>query len=214
VDEKISYAQWGVDFFAEAISEARVVSAVNTIAGHHIDIGPVGVGPGGFAKMTARGTVEPATAELVPGDCVAFRALVPVDLTFEVDLRVEKERYEAQLLVPLTLTAVARTGLRIFIEAAPPEPHEVQVNLQAQGSRASLLQRVAGVEDELRRFVAEYVAGELERPEVRQTRSIHVARAIPDVWATMSPEPDGRSDLRSGPRSAARADSGTAPSAD
>ena len=52
----ISYEQWGVDFFHEAISEERVLGAVNTIAGQPIDFGPMGVGPGRIAKVgrTAR----------------------------------------------------------------------------------------------------------------------------------------------------------------
>ena len=193
--EPISYAQWGVDFFHEAISEERVVNAVNTIAGQHIDIEPVGVGPGGIAKMTAHGKVGLATADRMPGEIISFRAMVPVDLTFEVDLKVEKQRFDAQLVVPLTLTAVARSGLGIFIAAAPPATHEVEVHLRAQGRRGSFLQRVAGIEDELRRFVADYVSGELERPEVRRTRTIDVSRAIPDVWASIGPETDASAAL-------------------
>ena len=190
VGEPISYAQWGIDFFHEAISEERVLGAVNAIAGQRIEIAPVGVGPGGIAKMSAQGKVGRASAERLPGEIISFRALVPVDLTFEVDLKVEKQRFDAQLVVPLTLTAVARSGLGIFIAAAPPATHEVEVNLRAQARRGSFLQRVAGIEDELRRFVAEYVGGELERPEVRRTRSIDVSRAIPEVWTSIGPEPD------------------------
>ena len=73
---------------------------------------------------------------------------------------------------------MARAGVRIFIDATPPTGSEVQVELKANGLRASVLQRVAGVEGELRRFVARYVAHELDKPHVREARVIDVSRAI------------------------------------
>ena len=125
----------------------------------------MGVGPGRIAKVLAYGEIGKATAtSRWSGDQICYRVLLPVALTFEVDLQIEKQLYKAELLVPLTLTAVALSGLRIFIEAEPPRPDEVQVELEAQGIRASMLQRVADVEGELRRFVARYVAKELDKP--------------------------------------------------
>ncbi len=89
-------------------------------------------------------------------------------------------------MVPVTLTAVARSGVGIFIEATAPIGDEVRVELKAHGLRASVLQRVAGVEGELRRFVACYVAKELDKPQVRQARTIGVSRAIGQAWASIS----------------------------
>ena len=188
-DEAISYQQWGVDFFREAVSQARVLGAVNTIAGQPIDFGPMGVGPGRIAKVRAYGEIGAATATPERGEHIGYRVVLPVSLTFEVDLQVETHRFEAELLVPLTLTAVARSGVRIFIEAQPPHSSEVQVELRAKGLRASVLQRVAGIEAELCRFVAGYVRRELEKPHVREARSIDVSRAIDQAWATISPGP-------------------------
>ena len=166
-DEPISYEQWGIDFFHEAISEERVLGAVNTIAGQPIDFGPDRRGPGKIAKVRAYGEIGAATATRERGDQISYRVLLPVSLTFEVDLQVETHRFEAELLVPLTLTAVAMSGVRIFIEAQPPRGDEVQVELKAKGLRASVLQRVVGIEGELRRFVAALRAaraGEATRP--------------------------------------------------
>jgi hypothetical protein len=186
-DRVVSYEQWGVDFFLEAISEERILGAVNTIAGQPIDFGPVGVGPGRIAKVRAYGEIGKAIANRLKGDQISYRVLLPVSLTFEVDLQIEKQRFEAELLVPLTLTAVARSGVRIIIEAKAPHGDEVQVELRAQGLRASVLQRVAGVEGELRRFVARYVAKELDKPHVREARTIEVSRAIGQAWASIAP---------------------------
>ena len=185
----VTYEEWGTDFFLEAISEERVLGAVNTIAGQPIDFGPMSAGPGGIAKVRAYGAIGRAIATRLRGDRIAYRVLLPVDLTFELDLQVEKQQFDAELLVPLTLTAVARSGLRIFIEATPPTGSEVQVELKAKGLRASVVQRVANVEGELRRFVARYVAHELDKPHVREARIIDVSRAIDQAWASIAPRP-------------------------
>jgi hypothetical protein len=187
--DAISYEQWGVDFFQEAISEERVLGAVNTIAGQPIDFGPIGAGPGKIAKVRAYGEIGAATATRSRGEQISYRVLLPVSLTFEVDLQVETHRFEAELLVPLTLTAEARSGVRIFIEAEPPRADDIQVELRAKGLRASVLQRVVGIEGELRRFVARYVQRELEKPHVREARSIDVSRAIDKAWESLSPAP-------------------------
>jgi hypothetical protein len=190
-DDAISYEQWGVDFFTTAISRTRVLDSVHSIVGRHIEIGPARVGPGGIARMTAHGTVGQVIADRLEGDTIAYRVLVPIDLSFEVDLHVEKQHFQARLGVPLTLTAVALPGLRIFIDATPPLAEEVHVELDAQTRRASLLEKAAGVEDVLRRFVTDYVRDELDRPEVRRTRSIEVSPAIVEVWESIGPGETG-----------------------
>ena len=188
-DRGITYEDWGVEFFAQAINEERVLGAVNTIAGQGIDFGPIAAGPGGIAKVRAYGGIGQAVATRLPGDQICFRVLLPVTLTFEIDLQIEKQRFDADLLVPLTLGAVALTGVRIFIEATPPVAEDIQVELRALGLRASVVQRVADVEGELRRIVVGYVARELEKPHVLEARTIDVSRAIGQVWASISPGP-------------------------
>jgi hypothetical protein len=193
---RVSYAQWGEHFFAEAISEQRVLGAVNTIAGQPIDFGPMGVGPGRIAKVRAYGEIGEASLRRLPPTStrglISYHVTLPVQLTFEVDLQVDSHRFDAQLLVPLTLTAVALSGVRIYIEATPPTGSEVQVDLQATGLRASVLQRVAGVEGELKRFVARYVAHELDKPHVQEARLIDVSRAIDSAWASIGPKRSGQ----------------------
>jgi hypothetical protein len=191
-DGTIGYEQWGIDFFAEAINEDRVLDAVRIIAGQQIEFGPVDAGPGGIATVKAYGEIKQPSASLIPGEHVAYRVLLPIELTFEVVVQVE-QRFEAELLVPLTLKAVPRSGVRIFIEADPPRIEEMQVDLHAQGMRSAVLQRVADVEGELRRFVAEYVIELLEKPHVLDTRTIDVCGVMDGVWAVIGPKPeDGR----------------------
>jgi hypothetical protein len=186
----VGYEQWGLDFFAEAINEERVLDAVRIIAGQQIEFGPVKGGPGGIATVKAYGEINQPSATRTPGDHVAYRVMLPIELTIEVSLQVE-QRFQAELLVPLTLRAVPRSGVRIFIEAEPPHTEEMRVELRARGIRSSVLQRVSDVEGELRRFVAEYVIDLLDQPHVRDARTIDVCAAMDGVWAAIRPRPGG-----------------------
>jgi hypothetical protein len=186
--ELVSYEQWGADFFAEAVSGERILGAVNNLAGQPIDFGPMGVGPGRLAKVRAYGEIGAATAERVEGVEITYRVELPVDLTFELNLQVETHTFHAELLVPLVLRARAVQGVRVFIDVTPPRSSDVQVRVQADGIRASIMQRVANVEGELRRFVARYVAREVSKPHVAAARVIDVAAAIDRAWAHLSPE--------------------------
>jgi hypothetical protein len=198
----VSYEQWGADFFAEAVSQERILGAVNNIAGQPIDFGPIGVGPGKIAKVRAFGAIGAATAQQFEGQqvegqrvdtpVIAYRVELPVDLTFELNLQVETHTFHAELLVPLTLTARAVDGVRIYIEVTPPRSSEVQVRVQAEGIRASIMQRVTNLENELRRFVARYVAREVAKPHIAAARLVDVAAAIDRAWASISPEPSKR----------------------
>ncbi len=194
--EFVSYEQWGADFFAEAVSAARILGAVDDIAGQPIDFGPIGVGPGKIAKVRAYGAIGSAAATPLEGSAISYRVELPVDLTFELNLQVETHTFHADLLVPLTLTARAVEGVKVFIEVTPPRTADVQVQVQADGIRASIMQRVANIEGELRRFVARYVAREVGKPHIEAARLIDVAGAIDRAWASISPEPSPGSSMR------------------
>jgi hypothetical protein len=191
-DQIVSYQQWGADFFAEAVSGERILGAVNNIAGQPIDFGPIGVGPGKLAKVRAFGEIGAASAVRLDAPEITYRVELPVALTFELNLQVETHTFHAELLVPLTLTARAVEGVRVFIAVTPPHHSEVLVQVRAEGIRASIMQRVANIEGELRRFVARYVAREVSKPHIEAARVIDVAAAIDRAWAHISPEPASR----------------------
>jgi hypothetical protein len=186
----VSYQQWGADFFAEAVCSSRILGAVDNIAGQPIDFGPIGVGPGRIAKVRAHGAIGSATAERIDPEGsaeIAYRVELPVDLTFELNLQVETHTFHAELMVPVVLTARAVEGVRIYIEVTPPRSSDVQVSVQAEGLRASIMQRVANIERELQRFVARYVAREVSKPHIEAARLIDVAASIDRAWASISP---------------------------
>ena len=112
---------------------------------------------------------------------------MPVELDFTINLQVEKERFHASVEVPLLVTAHATHDLRIVVDVTPPNPDELKLELAADGLRAGLLKRIANVDGELRRFVAKYVARELEKPHIVATRDIDVGVSIDVAWADMAP---------------------------
>lgn len=181
--EFTSYEDFGRQFFATAVSKERILAGVNVLAGEPIVFGPIGAGPGRIAKVTAHGTIEKASIARIPGELVRFRVELPVSLSLAINLQLETQHFDAGLVLPLVLTARAVNGCAVFIEALPPRDDEITVDLHASGLRASLLQRAAGIEGELRRFVAKYVARELEKPRIRQARLIDVAASIDSAWA-------------------------------
>jgi hypothetical protein len=158
------------------------------LAGQPIDFGPTGVGPGRLVKLTAHGSIGTATSKPVfAGDLVAFRMTLPVELSFEVDLGLEVHRFRATLNVPLVLTARAVRGLKVYVDITPPTAHDIGIRLRADGLRASVLKRVAGVEGEVKRFVAKYVSREISKPYVQQARMIDVAGQVDRAWQRIAP---------------------------
>jgi hypothetical protein len=119
---------------------------------------------------------------------LAFRMRLPVDLALEIDLGLESHRFDAELSVPLVLSARAVAGLKVYIEVQPPRAREVGTRIRAEGLRASLLQRVAGVEGEVKRFVAGYVSREIEKPYVHAARLIDVQEHVDRAWAKVAPQ--------------------------
>jgi hypothetical protein len=186
--EFVSYREFGEQFFSHVVTEERVLAAVNMLAGQPIDVGPLGVGPGRLVKLTARGAIGGASGRPLPDpEVVAFQMSLPVDLHFRVDLGLETQRFNAALTVPLVLSARAVQGLKVYIDVTPPRSREIGIHLRADGMRASVLQRVADVEGEVRRFVARYVARELDKPYVRAALLIDVGAQVDRAWQKISP---------------------------
>lgn len=177
-EQLIDYGAWGRAFFDTVVTADRVVAGVNVMADRPIDVGPLGVGPGRLVKVRATGRIGTATGHRVAGEPLRFDVRLPVSLTFVLGLGVDRQRFEADIEVPLLITARAREDLAVVLEVAPPGADEVAVHLRAGSRRASLTNRAADVEGELRRFVARYVARELEGPAVVAATVIDVAGAV------------------------------------
>jgi hypothetical protein len=178
----VTYAEFGEQFFRHAVSEKRLLQAVELLAGQPIDLKPTAIGPGRLVKLSAHGGIGAATAEPISGAEVGHVVRLPVELGLAVDFGLEVHRFDALLDVPLVVTVRAMRCLRVYLDVTPPTAEEIRIDLQAQGLRASVVQRVAGFEGEVRRFVASFIARELEKPHVRAARLFDVAEAIDAAW--------------------------------
>lgn len=186
-EARVTYADWGDLFFDRAVSVERVLTGVNVLAGQPIDVGPLGVGPGRLAKVRARGEIGTATGHRASDRPLTFDVSIPVDLEFVIDLGMHKQHFDAEIEVPLSITAHARADLAIELDVAAPRPHHVVVRLTSQGLPAAVTRYAAGVEGELKRFVSTYVAREVEKPYVRQARTIDVSGAIERAVSSLGP---------------------------
>lgn len=185
--ERVTYAAWGELFFEHAVSTERVLTGVNVLAGQPIDVGPLGVGPGRLAKVRARGEIGTATGHRVDGRPLTFAVSLPVSFEFVIDLGMHKQRFDADITVPLSITVHARADLAIELDVAAPHPHQVGVRLATQGLPAAVTRYAVGLEGELKRFVATYVAREVEKPYVKRARTIDVSGSVEQAMSSLGP---------------------------
>jgi hypothetical protein len=174
----VDYPAWGAAFFRTVVTTERVLAGVGVLSGRPVDVGPLGVGPGRLVKVRATGRIGQATGVRTGEDPATFSVALPVALDFVLDLGVDKHRYTADITVPLALTARARHDLAIVLDVAPPRASQLHLRLRARGLRASVTKHAGGVEGELRRFVAKYVADQLDEPYVLAARVIDVAGLV------------------------------------
>lgn len=191
-DDRIGYGEWGVRFFEAAVTAERVLAGVNAMAGQQIDVGPLGVGPGRVAKVTAIGEIGTATGERTSTEPVQFDVRLPVTLHFKLDLGVDVHQFNADVEVPLRMTAHACGDLAIYIDIEPPSKDDITVALKAKGLRATVTQYAANVDGELRRFIAKYVTRELEAPRVVAARLVDISAAIERGAGSVVPQADRR----------------------
>jgi hypothetical protein len=178
VDEYITYGEWGTAFFETAVTEERILNAVGSLAGRPIDFGPVKIDPLGLVKVNAHGAVGTASLTRREAPLISYDLVIPVQLALELDVSVDKHRFNADVLVRLTLTARAARPLKIVIDIEPPSKQNVTVDMKAEALRSSVLQWVTGIEGEVRRFVARFVRTEIDKPALMQARTIDVAVAL------------------------------------
>ncbi|MES1925375.1 hypothetical protein [Salinisphaera sp. T31B1] len=177
-DDTAAFAAFGRDFLRHAVTQARVEAALANLAGNQIDFGPRKVGPGGLASIRAEGAVSQPSVAPMAGEAVRYAITLPIELELVVRLAAHDHRFVAEMAARLTLTARPRDTLRIFIDVPAPTERDVEVNVTAQGLRASVLDVVADVEGELKRVVARQIARQIDSDRIREMRDIDVAARL------------------------------------
>ena len=180
--QPIGYDEFGMRFMNLVLHRDRVMQSVNRVLGVSFALGPIGAGPGRkVAKVTASGTFGAAYGEALT-DVVGYLVNLPVSVTFDLDVGVDVMRFEAEVLLPLRLTMELVEPLTILWHIAPPLPDEVEIDVQTDNRRSAVVQRLTGLDAELRRFIVRFVERELEKPHVRKAMRIDVVTLIDNAW--------------------------------
>lgn len=174
----IGYGEFGHRFFPRVVTAARVREVAEGLAGRDIAVGPIRTGPRRMARVDVRGTVgmpslrqrprleQDVAAEPAAPIPVMFDLTVPVTLDITVAV-FGRNRYRAEVEIPLVLVARAADPLLIVIDVAPPTAHDIGVRLDAEGRRARALGAVASIQHQIAAQVARFVRTELADPSIR-----------------------------------------------
>lgn len=182
VPEPLGYDEFGMRFMNLVLHRDRVMESINRVLGEDFSLGPIGAGPGRkVAKVTASGTFGTAYGEALP-DVVGYEVNLPVNVAFHLDLGVDMLRFNAEVLLPLRLTMELVAPLTILWHITPPDPDDVVMTIASDSRRATVLQKLTGLDGELRRFIVRFVDRELEKPHVRKAMKIDLVTLIDNAW--------------------------------
>jgi len=180
--QTLGYDEFGMRFMNLVLHRDRVMESINRVLGEDFQLGPIGAGPGRkVAKVTANGTFGTAYGEALP-DVVGYEVNLPVNVAFHLDLGVDMLRFNAEVLLPLRLTMELVEPLTILWHITPPHPDAVVMTVASDSRRATVLQKLTGLDGELRRFIVRFVDRELEKPHVRKAMRIDLVTLIDNAW--------------------------------
>ena len=181
-NEYISYEQWGRNFFEVAVTEERVTAAFATFAGNQFEMGPMRQGPGGLAKVNAKVTVKDPHSHRIIGDTITFDVRIPLTIDMVIDLRIDRPRFMVAGEIKLRAEARAMAPLLLFVDVAKPRASDIAVDVASTTLRAELLRIVAGVDGEIKRFIAKYVRDEIDKPASKKAQLIDVGKRLDEAW--------------------------------
>ena len=194
--QPIGYDEFGMRFMELVLHRDRVMESINRVLGADFQLGPIGAGPGRkVAKVTATGTFGTAYGDALP-DVVGYNVNLPVNVAFHLDLGVDMLRFDAEVLLPLRLTMELVEPLTILWHITPPHPDDVTISVKSDNRRAAVLQKLTGLDGELRRFIVRFVDRELDKPHVRKAMRIDLVTLIDNAWEHIAAQfmPNGPED--------------------
>lgn len=72
---------------------------------------------------------------------------------------------------------------RLIVDVAKPRPSDITVNVSSKSIRGEVLRILAGVDGEIRRFIAQYVSAEIDSPKSQAAQVINVAEQLDSTWS-------------------------------
>jgi hypothetical protein len=181
--EYVTYEEFGRRFYEIAVTEKRVGDAIGAIAGDEFEMGPMGQGPGKIAKVTAKVRIQEPKVTRSDGELITFAIRIPLEIDMVIDLRIDKPKFVVFGEIALSATARAAEPLLLILDVQKPRPSDIEIHVTSKSLRAELLRVVAGVDAEIRRFIAAHVAGEIDSPESVKAKVIDVAERLDAAWS-------------------------------
>ncbi|BDX32175.1 hypothetical protein TUM20985_27220 [Mycobacterium antarcticum] len=180
--DTMTYEEFGRRFFELAVTEQRVGAAIGQIAGEEFSMGPMAQGPGKIAKVTAKVKVQDPSVTRELGEVITFDIRIPLEIELVIDLRIDKPRFKVFGEIALKATAIAVNELALVLDVEKPRPSDISIHITSTTLRAELVRIVGGVDAEIKRFIAQHVAGEIDSPESLKAKVIDVGGQIDEVW--------------------------------
>ncbi|MEI7915345.1 MAG: hypothetical protein WCH82_11420 [Mycobacteriaceae bacterium] len=180
----VTYEDFGRRFFEIAVTEDRVAAAFAEIAGSEFHMGPMNQGPAGLAKVSANVAIQQPIVRRTLADTITFAVRIPLVIELIVDLWLDKQRFTVDGDIALRAAARAAEPLTIVIDVAKPRPSDIAVHVTSKSIRGEILRIIGGVDAEIRRFVAAYVAEEIDSPASQKAKIIDVADQVASAWDT------------------------------
>ncbi|HXA90932.1 MAG TPA: hypothetical protein VNW96_20685 [Mycobacterium sp.] len=179
----VTYEEFGRKFFEVAVTPERVAAAFADIAGSEFAMEPIAQGPGKIAKVSANVKIKDPRVTRQLGDLITFVIHIPLAIDLLLDLRLDKQRFAVTGDIALRATARAAEPLVLIVDVAKPRPSDITVNVSSTSIRGEVLRIIAGVDGEIRRFVAQYVAEEIDAPQAQAAQVIDVAESLDSFWS-------------------------------
>lgn len=178
----ITYEEFGRRFFEIAVSEDRVADAIGAIAGDEFELGPIGQGPGKIAKVTARVKIQKPRVTRNVGETITFSIRIPLEIDMVIDLRIDRPQFMVFGEIALRATALAAEPLLLILDVKKPRPSDISIHVTSKSLRAEVLRIMAGVDAEIKRFIAAHVAGEIDSPGSEKAKVIDIGTEIQSAW--------------------------------
>lgn len=186
--EPISYAQFGDSWIRRILHLERILRTVEDVLGDRIELGPIGAGPGrAFASVSVLGKYRPTSGHEVLGEELLTYAIdLPISVEFDLELPLDKLRFNAEVVVPLLLVVHTESLVRLRMEIRRPTEDQIQLQLQTDTRRGTMLQKIANLDAELRRFLLRVLDIELSKPYVQRAMNLDMEELIDASWPALS----------------------------
>jgi hypothetical protein len=180
--EYLTYEEFGRRFFEIAVTEERVGDAIAAIAGDEFAMGPMVQGPGGFARVTAKVKVQTPSVTRHVGEAITFAIRIPLEIDMVIDLRIDKPRFMVFGEIALRASALAAAPLVLILDVHKPKPSDIAIHVTSKSLRGEVLRILAGVDAEIKRFIAAHVSEEIDSPESLKAKIIDVEHRLDAAW--------------------------------